>query len=112
MTEDTTSRLILGQMTDLSIFLSDKSTSSIDANASNKNPSQTSTDPPKVKLRVKPIPPSPQTKKDNKQPVTSIKNTKPVEQKPIKKYYCHHPFSINHSPFQTCAYPKRNSEYS
>ncbi len=42
-------------------------------------------DQSKVKVRLKPIPPSPQTKKNNK-PVTNIKNTTPVEQKPIKKY--------------------------
>jgi hypothetical protein len=61
----------------------EKSIPSIDVNPSSNKQSQN--DQSKVKVRLKTIPPSSHPKKNNK-PVTNIKSTKPVEQKPIKKY--------------------------
>ncbi len=57
----------------------------MDVTLSNNKQSQNTTDQSNVKVRLKPIPQSPQTKKNNK-PVTNIKTTKPTEQKSIKKY--------------------------
>ncbi len=80
----------------------------MDVTLSNNKQSQNTNDQSKVKVRLKPMPPSPQTKKNNK-PATNIKNTKPIEQKPIKKYSSNTNFilsSVNFLFFRPITAPK------
>lgn len=68
------------------MFFTEKPSTSIDTNVPNNKQSQNTNDQSKVKVRLKPVSSSSslQMKKDNK-PVTSVKTTKSVVQKPINK---------------------------